>query len=373
MYEAFSIFRMFGNVMCTAKCSGRSKPLTAKNLMKQKMKTENIDLLNTGLIVLSFLLAYWLPFELFLFAYAVLGPLHYLTEINWIRDKNYFVASKFWIYLVVVAALLISLPALVRVFVPETYASSPAVLFVTNTLPPYTNACLFLGIVGAVAFTVFKNKRYQYMVLIIGLLLAFAFHKISLYHLLIGVFLPTVVHVYIFTAMFMWYGNLKSGSRIGYFNIILMFLVPFLIIILSVRSFDYLLGMDTRMIYEDNSLYILNAKISQAIGLTDGTVFSFEGKLFIKIQIFIAFAYTYHYLNWFSKTSVIGWHKKLTQKRSLTIAMLWIGSVALYMYNYKIGFTLLLFLSFVHVFMEFPLNIISIRAVGRSFLPSKKS
>jgi hypothetical protein len=337
------------------------------------MKTENIDLLNTGLIVISFLLAYWLPFELFLFAYAVLGPLHYLTEINWIRDKNYFIASKFWIYLVVIAAFLVSLPPLVRVFVPENYTASEAVLFITNTLPPYTNSCLFIAIGGAVAFTVFKNVRSQYIALAIGVVLAIVFHNISLYHLIVGVFLPTVVHVYLFTIMFMWYGNLKSKSRIGYFNIILMFFVPFLIIFLSVRPFDYILGLDTRMIYEDNALYVLNAKISQVIGLTDGTTFAFEGKLFIKIQIFIAFAYTYHYLNWFSKTSVIGWHKKLTQKRSITIAALWIGSVALYTYNYKIGFTLLLFLSFVHVFMEFPLNVISIRAIGKSFVSSKKS
>ena len=77
------------------------------------MKTANVDLLNTGLIFISFLLAYWLPFELFIFAYAVLGPLHYLTEINWIRGKKYFIASKLWIYLVVIAALLVSLPPLI--------------------------------------------------------------------------------------------------------------------------------------------------------------------------------------------------------------------------------------------------------------------
>lgn len=337
------------------------------------MKTENIDLLNTGLILISFLFAYWLPFELFLFAYAVLGPLHYLTEINWIRDKNYFIASKLWIYLIIIAAILVSLPPLIRVFVPESYANSDVVLLFTNTLPAYFNSCLFLAILAAIVFTVFKTKKQQYIALLVGCVLAALFHFVPLYHLLVGVFLPTVIHVYLFTIMFMWYGNLKSKSRIGYFNIMLMLAIPFLIIFLTVNPFDYILGMDTRMIYVDNSLYVLNAKISQAIGMTDGTEFMFEGKLFIKIQIFIAFAYTYHYLNWFSKTSVIGWHKKLTQKRSLTILLLWVGSVALYMYNYKVGFTLLLFLSFVHVFMEFPLNIISIRAVGKSFFTPKKS
>jgi hypothetical protein len=152
-----------------------------------------------------------------------------------------------------------------------------------------------------------------------------------------------------------------------------MFAIPFLIIFLSLNPFDYVLGTTTSTIYNDNNLLFLNAKISETMGLSEAGSLAFEGNVFIKIQIFIAFAYTYHYLNWFSKTSVIGWHKKLTQKRSITIALLWIGSVALYMYHYKIGFTLLLFLSFVHVFMEFPLNVISIRAVGQSFFTSKKS
>ncbi|EDP94909.1 hypothetical protein U8527_15245 [Kordia algicida OT-1] len=337
------------------------------------MKTANLDLLNTGLIVLSFFLAYWLPFELFLFSYAVLGPLHYLTEINWIRDKNYFVASKFWIYIVVISAILISFPPLVRLITPEEHINSETILFITNVLPAYFNACLFISIVGAIGFTVFKNTTYQYITFALGCVLAVVFHNLSIYHLLVGIFLPTVIHVYIFTILFMWYGNLKSKSRIGSFNVILMFLAPVFIIFLTVRPFDYILGFDTKNIYQDNMLFILNAKISQAIGLTDGTRFSFEGKLFIKIQIFIAFAYTYHYLNWFSKTSVIGWHKRLTQKRSVIIVTMWIASVALYFYNYKIGFTLLLFLSFVHVFMEFPLNILSIKGIGQSIFNSNKT
>ncbi|WP_046744809.1 hypothetical protein [Kordia zhangzhouensis] len=337
------------------------------------MKTQQIDLLNTVLILISFVLAYWLPFELFLFAYAVLGPLHYFTEINWIRDKNYFIASKFWIYLVIGAALLISIPPLLLAFPTVFSNDSKIVLFITNTLSPYLNACLFLTIVGAVAFTVFQKKRNQYVLLAMGVLLAVIFHFLSIYHLIVGIFLPTIIHVYIFTILFMWYGNLKNHYKIGYLNVVLMCLVPIFIILLSVKPFDYVLSYNTRAIYEDNAFYILNAKISQAIGLTDGSIFSFEGVLFIKIQIFIAFAYTYHYLNWFSKTTVIGWHHKLTQKRSMTIILMWITSVALYFYNYKIGFTLLLFLSFVHVLMEFPLNVISIRGIGQSIFNSNKS
>ncbi len=75
----------------------------------------------------------------------------------------------------------------------------------------------------------------------------------------------------------------------------------------------------------------------------------------LKMQIFIAFAYTYHYLNWFSKTKVIAWHK-IKKSRLITALCIWAGSVALYFYDYKLGLAALFFLSVLHVFLEFPLN-----------------
>ncbi|HXC03890.1 MAG TPA: hypothetical protein VNZ86_04010, partial [Bacteroidia bacterium] len=65
--------------------------------------------------------------------------------------------------------------------------------------------------------------------------------------------------------------------------------------------------------------------------------------------------YTYHYLNWFSKTTVIQWHK-ISKLRMGIIAALWAVSVALYRYDYKVGFNWLFLLSVMHVFLEFPLN-----------------
>ena len=46
-------------------------------------------------MIVSAVLAFILPFELFLFSYAVLGPLHYLTEIGWLHKKNYFAKGKY--------------------------------------------------------------------------------------------------------------------------------------------------------------------------------------------------------------------------------------------------------------------------------------
>ncbi|HEX3468532.1 MAG TPA: hypothetical protein VHT05_10670, partial [Candidatus Elarobacter sp.] len=71
---------------------------------------DRINDVNSALMVLSCIAAYAFPFELFLFSYAVLGPLHYLTEISWLRDRGYFVRrpdaqaraglDRFWLVLV---------------------------------------------------------------------------------------------------------------------------------------------------------------------------------------------------------------------------------------------------------------------------------
>jgi hypothetical protein len=47
-----------------------------------KLTTDRINYLNIGLMVLSYAVAFLFPFELFLFSYTILGPLHYFTEIS---------------------------------------------------------------------------------------------------------------------------------------------------------------------------------------------------------------------------------------------------------------------------------------------------
>ena len=58
-------------------------------------------------MVLSLVVAAVVPFELFLISYAVLGPLHYLTEISWLHDRQYFAPRKVdWLPLVLCAVLI---------------------------------------------------------------------------------------------------------------------------------------------------------------------------------------------------------------------------------------------------------------------------
>jgi len=54
----------------------------------------NINNINTALVLVSFGFAIIIPFELFLFSYAILGPIHYLSEIAWLDKKNFFLKSS---------------------------------------------------------------------------------------------------------------------------------------------------------------------------------------------------------------------------------------------------------------------------------------
>jgi hypothetical protein len=68
---------------------------------------EKIDAANIGLMLLSCAIAFIIPFELFLFSYAVLGPLHYLTEIGWLHKKGYFTTGKYdYLFLGLLAGLI---------------------------------------------------------------------------------------------------------------------------------------------------------------------------------------------------------------------------------------------------------------------------
>jgi len=84
----------------------------------------------------------------------------------------------------------------------------------------------------------------------------------------------------------------------------------------------------------------------------------------VLVMRLIAYAYTYHYLNWFSKTSVIRWHE-VSKPRITAIVALWLLSVGLYAVNYRIGVIALYCLSFMHVFLEFPLNHVTFIGIGR--------
>jgi hypothetical protein len=317
--------------------------------------TQRIDFINIGLLFFSCLMAFVIPFELFLFAYGVLGPLHYLTEISWLHDKNYFSTDRRDIILLVVISFILTLVNL------KGYIGLDH-LELDST---FVNAIIFIAFGSSLVFAFIKNK----MIKIIGVAIVILLSAISeRYMLFFSVFLPTLVHVFLFTSLFMLYGALKSRSVPGYLSVGLHLLLPFALFYLFpnqpfVAVTEY--GKTAYQEFQGLNAIIINLLNTSQPGDGDMIQRIYHSNMGIAIMRFIAFAYTYHYLNWFSKTKVIRWHE-IPKSRSIFIAVLWIISVSLYLIDYSLGFKWLFLLSFMHVMLEFPLNFVSIAGIFRS-------
>ncbi len=321
----------------------------------QLTSTEKIDIVNIGLMLISCCVAMVLPFELFLFSYAILGPLHYLTEISWLHDKKYYTKERYDAIILIVIGLLITLKFYDR--------------FLELDFPEGFDANLaYIALLGSIIFVTVKNPFYRIGGIAVLVLSSQVAHN---YTILFTVFLPTLIHVYFFTAIFMLYGALKSQSRFGIPSVIAMVLCPILLyVVFPDKAFypptDYSVNAYApfKILNINWLMHMQGVPIQNDMPAWDKIIFhSSDGILLMR---FIAFAYTYHYLNWFSKTKIIQWHN-VPKLRFAAVILLWLVSIGLYITDYAMGLQWLIFLSFLHVLLEFPLNVTSIIGIGTYF------
>jgi hypothetical protein len=329
------------------------------------ISTRNIEIVNLGLIGISLGLAFLLPFRIFLFAYAVLGPLHYLTEINWLHGKSYFVKSRSWLPLSIGLVLIVALPKLFGFLGLTEY---PVVAQVMNKMNLVSNGAIFIGIWTAFVWVFITKTHWRWVLVGLGVVLAYFLNQVPGYIILIGAMLPTVLHVYLFTGLFMLYGALRSQSALGYMATIALAMSPIIIAQIDVSPTIYDIPAFAKETFIDNGFYKTNISLAKLLGITDGKNFLFYGSWELKVQTFLSFAYLYHYLNWFSKTAIIGWHKSIGGKKAFAILAIWIAHVLLFVLDYRLGFISALILSFLHVFAEFPLNATSISGIKEQLL-----
>lgn len=324
-----------------------------------------VNYINIFLMLVSAAVAVVIPFELFLFSYAVLGPLHYLTEISWLQKKGFYVKGKYDYLILLAFGLLVTFSFL---------SQSASGIQGHN----YVFAALIVGI----ALIFIETWYLKLLVAGLSVLVGFMLQDNYFYIMFFAIFVPTLIHVYLFTGLFVIYGAMKSRSMSGYLSMIVF-------ILCTVACFwvDY------------DSVHPLSEKIQKIYQSFDGMIrglvtffgmdgntqsmeafqqmnplYLFTGEKPVLIMRFIAFAYTYHYLNWFSKTSIIKWHN-VSAIRLMVIAAAWLFSVYLYFMNYTMGLKVLYFFSMVHVFLEFPLNVRSVTGIGEElklrFSPNK--
>lgn len=351
---------------------------------------DRINYLNIGLMIGACVAAYLFPFELFLFSYAVLGPLHYLTEISWLHERNYFTESqkggagmrgpkrgtpapvhdppvkqtkkrgetkvakrpnRAWLILVVVTMTLLILG-----FVNAEILHAPI-------NPKWEITMFYLVLVTALFVTEMRNRTTKVVVFILALA-SLALFSASRYYIILAFFFVTIIHVFIFTGAFILQGALKSRSASGMLSLAVFVLCAVIFFIYVPETQGHAVGEYVRNSYR--SFNALNAELIKLFNLGPGSSATeiYESKVGLMIMRLIAFAYTYHYLNWFSKTSIIKWHE-VSKSRIAIIGVVWLASLGLYAYNYDQGMAILYFLSILHVMLEFPLNHRTFAGIGR--------
>jgi hypothetical protein len=169
------------------------------------MNTSRIDIANMVLMFFACAAAFVLPFEVFLFSYAVLGPLHYLTEISWLHKRNYFALGK-WDYIpfVVIGVLLFLFS-----FVFKEYANFTTTLIFLSFLLRLGNSVLLKDVFYKIALVAVPPCFW----------VRCCSTKLPVHLSYSGSFFPTLIHVFLFTGLFILYGALKSKSKTGYLSL----------------------------------------------------------------------------------------------------------------------------------------------------------
>ena len=434
------------------------------------LREDKINYANIGLMLITAVLAYFYPFETFLLAYAYLGPLHYLTEISWLHDRNYYAKGKYDFVVLLLVGILLSYAAFAKDFGVSVEVYD---YFVKMNL---FDKLLVFALFSAVLFALVKNL----IVKIVAILFLYVFvsgwlspdnatsNAESTTVFALTSLVPTLIHVYLFTGLFMLFGSLKTRSVSGMWQMVGFVTVPLLLVfalpvdpkapisefgknahyakgdgfyatnisimdhfnlindpvytnadfVSFVKKKDFkdanaqynfitkenLNGLVDSLSKIPNKAYLINkqplnpnfqvdnilllfskegmldeyqmkpipAKLFTGFSLEKYASIVYNSTIGIMLMRFIAFAYLYHYLNWFSKTEIIRWHQ-VPKLRFAAVLLLWIVASVFYAYDYSLGLSLLFFLSFSHVLLEFPLNIISIVGIGKESMAIMKN
>ncbi|HTQ15410.1 MAG TPA: hypothetical protein VMH86_16185 [Rhizomicrobium sp.] len=309
------------------------------------MGLRRADLVHLALMLASLAMAYVLPFELLLLAYIVLGPAHYYTEISWLHDRSYFMPTRAF-------AAVLAVAALAGMFMATPWWSGVLLW------------CCFAGAaIAALGLPLRRTVMLGTVAAAATLLAALAGAPFAF----IGIMLPTLIHVSIFTLIFMTLGAMRSGSRFqwGLIGAYFAAVAAILIVPPSTATVIPVFAKLGRDYFGD---------IAPALGALFGRPgLPFAGR----VTGLLSFVYTYHYLNWFIKADVIRW-TRMPRPRLALVAGLSVVSTAFCFYDYALGITVLLLVSLLHVLLEFPLNTVAIRdltglVLGRSSRPAARA
>jgi len=289
------------------------------------------DAAHLGLMLAALGLTYLVPFELLLLAYVVLGPAHYATEISWLHDRKYFLPQRgiaMVLAAVAVAAALIDNAA-------------------------WFGFVMWAAFVGCVLLVTAATALQTMVLFIVAIALTAALVANGASLAVLGILLPTLIHVSLFTLVFMALGAYRSSEKVQWLLLAIYLAAIALILMLPPTAATLIPSFG-----QAGHDYFAN--VAPALGRLLGVP---DLRLDTRLTSLLAFVYTYHYLNWFIKAEIIHWNK-MTKGRWALVAATSGASTALYFYDYALGFTVLLAFSLVHIVLEFPLNSLALRQLG---------
>ena len=220
------------------------------------------------------------PFELFLFSYAVLGPLHYLTEIGWLHKKNYYTKGKYDFLFLTVACI---------------------ILVYWNFYPPNKSNLMadiiLLGLLTSIVFVFIKDWLYRFALIALTFLCISFLNNFPHYFTWIAIFLPTIIHVFIFTWVFMLYGVFKERSWPGVLSILVLITCAILLFVIQPQNLMYIVSDYTQKSY--SQFVLLNVNLVELFKMDKFTELSqvFSTNAGFVIMRFIAFANLYRLRN----------------------------------------------------------------------------
>jgi hypothetical protein len=284
--------------------------------------------IHLGLMLSALALTYLVPFELLLLSYVVLGPAHYATEISWLHDRKYFLPQR---------GVAIALAAVAIIAALIDNAS-------------WFGLVMWSAFVMSALLAATTTALQSTMLFMVALVLTAVMLSNGASIAVVGILLPTLIHVSLFTLVFMMLGAFRSGQKAQWL-LIALYLAAIALILLAPPSAATLIPSFAAAGHD----YFAN------VGPALGRLFGIPDLLLdTRLTSLLAFIYTYHYLNWFIKAEVIRWNAMSRGRFALVVATS-AASTALYFYDYAFGFTVLLALSLAHIVLEFPLNSLALR------------
>lgn len=313
----------------------------------EKTLLEKQEWAQPGLIALSMFWAYALPVEGLFLSYALLGPLHYLTQISWLHDRDYFLGNKYTppVFLAVGMGTVFWI-SYISENIHQAAVGIWSLLLITPFLRDWRMVPLGILLVPIVAWHLAKEPTSALMA---------------------AAFIPSVIHVGAFTFLFLLAGALRRGGAAGVLSVLSWAACAAALIYLPAKG----IGFRTELSAAPREFF---DPMMEAMGKLVGI--DVPRDHMAGIYGFLTFIYTYHYLNWFSKTELLKW-QDVSRTRMGGIVLLYAGCIGLYFYNYAFGYMAVLALSTLHVVMEFPLNTQTMGAlpglVFSRIIPRKKA